>query len=84
MTTADLVRRGWEIFAMGVFGLVVSIAQIATGKAMVWRRGKLSWNLFWLPRKEHPGHYAWGVVSMAVFGVVSVWYGISEVLKHSN
>jgi len=39
MTTINLVQRGWEIFAMGIFGLVVSGAQIVTGKAMVPRRG---------------------------------------------
>lgn len=65
---------------MGVFGLIVSGAQIATGTAMVWQKGKL----FWLPREDHPGHFIWGVVSMAAFGIVSVWYGISQVLQHSN
>jgi len=82
MTTINLVQRGWEIFAMGLFGLAVSGAQVVTGKAMVPRRGKLLPD--WLPKGDHPGHFVWGVISMAVFGAFSVWYGISEVLKHSN
>lgn len=82
MTTVNLVQRGWEIFAMGVFGIGVSAAQIATGRAMVWRKGKLLPD--WEPREGYPGYYVWGVGSMAAIGVFSVWYGISEVLKHSN
>jgi hypothetical protein len=82
MTIVNLVQRGWEIFAMGVFGLVVSAAQIVTGKAMVWRRGKLLPD--WEFREGYPGYFIWGVVSTGAFGALSVWYGISEVLKHSN
>lgn len=82
MTTVNLLVRGWEIIAMGVFGLAVSGAQIVTGKAMVPRRGKLLPD--WLPREDHPGHFVWGVISMTAFGVISVWYGISEVLKYSK
>lgn len=82
MTTINLLQRGWEIIAMGVFGLVVSGAQIATGKAMVPRWGKLLPD--WLPRKDHPGYFVWGVVSMGAFGIFSVWYGIVQVLQYSN
>jgi hypothetical protein len=82
MTTINLVQRGWEIFAIGIFGLVVSSAQVVTGRAMVPRWGKLLPD--WLPREDHPGYFLWGVISMAAFGVLSVWYGISQVLQHSN
>jgi hypothetical protein len=65
---------------MGVLGSMVSGAQIVTGSAMVWRKGKLLPD--WKPRKEYPGHFTWGVIWTAAFGALSVWYGISEVLEH--
>jgi hypothetical protein len=82
MTTANLVQRGWEIFTLGVFCLIVSAAQIVTGRAIVPRRGKLLPD--WKPREGYRGHFIWGVLSMAGVGTFSVWYGISELLRHSN
>ena len=71
MTTINLVQRGWEILAMGVFALLVSAAQIVTGKAMVWRKGRLLPD--WRPREDHPGYFIWGVFSMAASGAFSLW-----------